>query len=86
MAVYENGKMDVLVGHEVVQREYTINKEAPFTNRYVARVQCKYVPFTHDNEEVVWVMGSDIPYIVQRPVNNYKDDPSDMLHPNFEEW
>lgn len=86
MAVYENGKMDVLIDGELRQREYSVNVGATDSNRYIDRVQARFSPHTNEGEEVVWIAGSDVPYILQRPVNHYKDESYDRPHPNFEEW
>ena len=44
MAIHDNGTMDVRVGDNIERRRYSINLDAPFSNRYLDRMQTKYQP------------------------------------------
>lgn len=64
MAVYENGTMDVRVDGNIERRRYSINADAPFSNRYMERMQTKYQPELRDGEECFFTIADDIPTIV----------------------
>lgn len=64
MAVHDNGTMDVRVGDNIERRRYSINVNAPFSNRYLDRMQNKYEPELRDGEEAFFSIGDDIPTIV----------------------
>ena len=63
--IYDNGTMDVRIDGKVERRRYSINCEAPFSNRYMERMQTKYQPELRDGEEAFWMCGDDIPTIVK---------------------
>ena len=63
--IYDNGTMDVRVNGQIERRRYSINCEAPFTNRYLDRMQTKYQPELRDGEEAFFSLGDDIPTIVE---------------------
>ncbi len=62
--IHENGTMDVRVDGKIERRRYSIDREAPFTNRYIERVQTKYKPELREGEEAFFSLGDDIPTIV----------------------
>ena len=64
MAVHDNGTMDVRVNDSIERRRYSINVDAPFSNRYLDRMQTKYQPELRDGEEAFFCFGDDIPTIV----------------------
>lgn len=78
MAIHEDGTMDVLVDGRSERRRYSINVDAPFENRYIARVQSKYAPELREGEEAMYMLDSDTPVIVCKPipiVDRSYDDP-----------
>jgi hypothetical protein len=64
MAVHDNGTMDVRVNDSIERRRYSINVDAPFSNRYLDRMQTKYQPELRDGDEAFFCIGDDIPTIV----------------------
>lgn len=72
--IYENGTMDVEIDGKIERRRFTINRDAPFTNEYIKRVHTKYQPELREGEEAVFYLGSDVPTIVSRPVDNYRSE------------
>lgn len=64
MAVHDNGTMDVRIDGKIERRRFSVNRDAPFTNRYLDRMQTKYEPELRDGEEAFFSIGDDIPTIV----------------------
>jgi hypothetical protein len=84
MAIHQDGTMDVrLEDGTTERRRFEVRLDAPFSNRYLERVQ-RYEPETRDNEEVMHFID-DIPLIVVRnaPADdpmNYGSDEASYVH------
>lgn len=62
--IYEDGTMDVRIDGKIVRRRYSIDRNAPFSNTYITRMQTKYKPELRDGEEAIFTLSDDIPTIV----------------------
>ena len=71
--IHEDGTMDVRIDGKIVRRRYSIDRNAPFSNTYITRMQTKYKPELRDGEEAIFTLSDDVPTIVSRLVDHERE-------------